>query len=73
LGDGSHDGQHRLAHRTVGVQPLSEAAESDSATRQVVDDRKDVLGVASEAIELPGGEHIAFAEMMFRPKLRRLG
>ena len=30
----------------------------------MVHHREDVLGVAAEAIELPDGEHIAFAEMV---------
>ncbi len=64
LGEGDHDGQHRLAHRPVGVQTFGEAAESDPPGSQLVDNRENVLGVASEAVELPDGEHVAFAEVI---------
>ena len=64
LGEGGHDGQHGRAHRPVGVQTFGEAAESDPSGRQLVHHRENVLGVASEAVELPDGEHVAFAEMV---------
>jgi hypothetical protein len=46
------------------MQTLGEAAESDPARGQVVDDGENVLGVASEAVQFPDGEHIAFAEVV---------
>ena len=64
LGEGGHDGEHRLAHRAVGVQTLGEAAESDPAGRELVHHRQYVLGVASEAVEFPDGEHVTFAEVV---------
>ena len=64
LGEGGHDGQHCLPHWAVSVQPFGEAAESDPSGRQLVNDGKYVLRVASEAIQLPDGEHVAFAEMV---------
>ena len=64
LGEGGHDGEHGLAHRPFGVQTLGEAPEPDPAGSQLVDDSENVLGVASEAVELPDGEHVAFAEMV---------
>ena len=64
LRKGSHDGEHRLAHRAFGVQPFGEAAESDPSGPQLVDHGENVLGVTSEAVELPDGEHVAFAEMV---------
>ena len=48
----------------VGVQTLGETAEPDPARSQLVDDGENVLGVASEAIELPDREHVAFAEVV---------
>ena len=64
LSEGGHDGQHRLAHRPFGVQALGDAAESDPARCQAVDDGEHVLGVAPESVELPDREHVAFAEMV---------
>ena len=64
LGEGGHDGEHGCAHRPVGVQTFGEAAESDPSGRQLVHHGENVLGVASEAVELPDGEHVAFAEMV---------
>ena len=64
LGEGGHDGQHGRAHRPVGVQTFGEAAESDPSGRQLVDHRENVLRVASEPVEFPDGEHVAFAEMI---------
>src|SRR6185312_831656 len=58
-------------HRSVCVKALGEAAESDSARGQLVHYGKNALGVASEAVKLPDGEHVAFAEMMFRAASRR--
>jgi hypothetical protein len=46
------------------VQPFGEAAESDPSGPQLVDHGENVLGVTSEAVELPDGEHVAFAEMV---------
>ena len=45
-------------------RPFGEAAESDLAGRQLVDHGKDMLGVAPKPVELPDGEHVAFAEMV---------
>jgi hypothetical protein len=56
LGEGGHDGQHRCAHRPLGVQALGEAAESDPSRRQLVDDGENVLGIASESVQFPDGE-----------------
>ena len=56
--------EHGRAHRPLGVQTFGEAAESDPSGRQLVDHRENVLGVASEAVEFPDGEHVAFAEMV---------
>ena len=64
LGERGHDGEHGRAHRPVGVQTFGEAAESDPSGRQLVHHRENVLGVASEAVEFPDGEHVAFAEMV---------
>ena len=64
LGEGGHDGEHGRAHRPVGVQTFGEAAESDPSGRQLVHHGENVLGVASEAVEFPDGEHVAFAEMV---------
>ena len=44
--------------------PFGEAAESDPASNELVDDGEDVLGVASEAVQLPDGQHVAFAEVV---------
>jgi hypothetical protein len=46
------------------MQALGEAAESDPSGRQLVHHREDVLGVASEAIEFPDGEHVTLTEMI---------
>ena len=64
LGERGHDGQHGRAHRPLGVQTLGEAAESDPSRCQLIHHRENVFGVASEAVELPDGEHVAFAEMV---------
>ena len=48
----------------VGVQTLGDAAEPDPTGGQLVDHGEHVLGVATEPVELPDGEHIAFAEMV---------
>ena len=58
LGEGDHDGEHRLAHR---------ASEPDPARRQVVDDGENVLGVAPEAVELPDSEHVTYARVVQAP------
>jgi hypothetical protein len=64
LSERGHDGQHRRAHRPFSVQALGDAAESDSARSQVVDDGEHVLGVASKSVEFPDNENVAFAEMV---------
>lgn len=64
LGEGGHDGQHRRAHGPVGVQALGEAAEPDPARGELLDNGQDVLGVATQAVELPDGEHVTFAQMV---------
>ena len=56
--------EHCGAHRPVGVQTFGEAAESDPSGRQLVHHGEHVLGVASEAVEFPDGEHVTFAEMV---------
>ena len=53
-----------MPHRPVGVQALGEAAESDPSGRELVDHRENVLGVAPEAVELPDGEDVIFAEVV---------
>ena len=54
----------RPAHRPVRVQTFCQATESDPARGELLDDGEHVLGVASEAIQFPDGEHVAFAEMI---------
>ena len=46
------------------MKTFGEAAESDPSGRQVVDHGEDVLCVASEAVQFPDGEHVAFAQMI---------
>jgi hypothetical protein len=46
------------------VQTFGDAAESDPSGSELVDHGENVLGVVSEAVELPDGEHVAFAEMV---------
>jgi hypothetical protein len=64
LGECGHDCEHGFAHRPFGVQTFGEAPESDPSGSQLVHDSENVLCVASEAVELPDGEHIAFAKMV---------
>jgi hypothetical protein len=64
LGERGQDGEHGRAHRPVGVQTFGEAAESDPSGGQLVHHREYVLGIASEAVEFPDGEHVALAEMV---------
>jgi len=46
------------------VQTFGEAPESDPSGSQLVHDSENVLCVASQAIEFPDGEHVAFAEVL---------
>jgi hypothetical protein len=46
------------------VQTFGEAAESDPPRSQVVHHRENMSCVSPEPIQLPDGEHIAFAEMV---------
>jgi hypothetical protein len=64
LGECGHDCEHGFAHRPFGVHTFGEATESDSARGQLVDDGKNMLRVASEPIQLPHGENVAFAEVV---------
>ena len=46
------------------MQTFGEAAESDPARGQVIDDGEDVLGVAPESVQLPDGKDVALAEVV---------
>ena len=46
------------------MQTFGHAAEPDAARSQVVYDGEDVLRVATEPIQLPDGQHVAFAEVI---------
>jgi hypothetical protein len=64
LGEGGHDREHRPAHRPVGVQALGEAPKLNPARGELLDDGEDVLGGASEAIQLPYREDVTFPKMV---------
>jgi stage V sporulation protein SpoVS len=52
-----------LAHRAIGVEALGQAAKADAARGQLLDDGEDMLGIATEPVELPHREDIAFAKV----------
>ena len=59
-------GGHGIVEKVVAARRPSTARppRNPISGRQLVHHRENVLGVASESIELPDGEHVAFAEMV---------